>query len=99
MPEAAEKHGEHQIDVGADFAKTIATETDVEIVAKPGTEADVPAAPEVLETFGEVRLPKINHEMKAHKLGAAAGDAAIAAEVSIDLPGECVSSEQDGHDI
>src|SRR5712672_567216 len=99
VPQAAEKHGEHEIDVGANFAEAIATKTNVKIVAEPGAEADVPAAPEVLETLRQVGLAKIDHEMEAHELGAAARDAAIAAEVSVDLPSESVSAEQDRHGI
>src|SRR5882724_10189325 len=99
MPQAAEKHGQHQIDIGARLAKAIATEADVKVVAKPSTEADVPAPPEVLQTLCKVRLAKVDHEMEAHELSAAAGDAAVAAEITVNLPGKSVGPEEDGEGV
>src|SRR5260370_11929235 len=99
MPQAAKKHGQHQIDVGAHLAEAIAAQADVKVVAKPSTEADVPAAPEVLQTLCKVRLAKVNHEMETHELGAAAGDAAVAAEITVNLPGKSVGPKQDDEGI
>src|SRR5215470_9552768 len=59
----------------------------------------MPAPPEVLQTAGEIRLPEIEHEMEAQQLGAAASQIAVAAEVAVDLPGECVHSDQDREEV
>src|SRR6267142_1185808 len=99
VPQTAEKHGQHQIDVGALLAKAITTEADVKVVAKPSTEADVPAPPEVLQTLRKVRLAKVDHEMEAHELRAAAGDTAVAAEITVNLPGKGVGPEEDGEGV
>ena len=46
--------------------------------------------------LSQIRLAEVDHEMEAQQLGAAAGDIAVAAEVAVDLPGECIGA--DGHD-
>ena len=99
VPETAEQHGEHEVDVGADFAEAIASKRNIEIIAEPGAEADVPATPEILKAFGEIGLAEIHHEVKAKKLRAAAGDTAVAAEVSVNLPSESERAEEHGHGV
>ena len=54
----------------------------------------MPAAPEILEAGGEVRLAEVDHEVEAEQLSAAAGDVAVAAEIPVDLEGEGVGAEQ-----
>src|ERR1700756_859541 len=46
VPEAGENHGHEKILDGFPFAGPAAAHGDVQIVAKPGAQADVPAAPE-----------------------------------------------------
>ena len=48
VPEAAEDHRQHQVAVGPQRAAAAAAQRDVEVVAQPVREADVPAVPEVL---------------------------------------------------
>src|SRR5579863_9511498 len=52
MPQAAKQHGGHQVGIGAHAPLAVAAEGYVEVVAQPGAEADVPAAPEVLQALG-----------------------------------------------
>src|SRR5690606_27516404 len=47
VPEAAQEHGGHEVELGAHRALAVAAQGDVEVVAEPGGEADVPAAPEL----------------------------------------------------
>ena len=47
VPQAAEQHRQHEIDVRPSRAAAVATERDVQIVAQPGAEADVPPLPEI----------------------------------------------------
>src|SRR5689334_12908514 len=54
----------------------------------------MPAAPEVLNTLREIRLPEVDHEVKSHELRAATRDAAVAAKVSIYLPRKCIHAKQ-----
>ena len=59
----------------------------------------MPSSPEILKTLGKVRLSEVNHEVEAEKLSAAASNAAVAAEITIDLPGEGICSEQHRHGV
>ena len=99
VPEAAEQHRRQQVAVGLTFAETIAAERNVQVVAEPRAQADVPAAPEALQTRRQVRLPEVHHEVKAEELRAAARDIAVAAEVTVDLPGEGVRADEGARDV
>src|SRR5207245_238098 len=55
--------------------------------------------PEVLQTLCQVRLAKVDHEMETHELRAAAGDTAVAAEITINLPGKSVGPKDDGEGV
>src|ERR1700746_270512 len=55
MPETAEQHRREQIEVSARRTVTVAAERNVEIVAQPRRQCDVPAPPEVREADGRVR--------------------------------------------
>src|SRR4051812_44475608 len=97
VPEAANHHRQQEVAVCLALTVPVAAKRDVEIVAQPGAQADVPAAPEVLQARRQVRLAEIDHEVEAEELGAAAGDVAVAAEVAVDLPGERVGADGDDH--
>src|SRR5258708_3530681 len=94
MPETGENHSDEEISRGFPLAMCTSAERNVQIIAKPGAQADVPAAPEILKTIGEEGLAEIDHEMEAQQLSASARDIAVTAEVSINLPGKRVRSEQ-----
>src|SRR5262249_16789513 len=94
VPQPAEQHGEKQIAIGATAALRVTSEGNIEIVAQPSAQADVPASPEVLEALREIRLAEVDHEMEAAQLRGPAGDVAVAAEVAVDLPGERVRSDE-----
>ena len=94
MPEAADDHREHQVAVGAALAAAVAAEGDVEVIAEPGREADVPAAPEILRAGREVGQVEIQHQLEAQALGDAPGDVGVAGEVAVDLEGEGVDRQQ-----
>ena len=76
-----------------DFTLAIAAERDIEVIAQPCAEADVPATPEFLKCLGKIRLAEIDHEMKSENLSRAPGNIAVAAEVSVNLPGESIGSQ------
>lgn len=46
MPEPAQDHGEHEIEVRTDASFLISSERDIEVIPQPGRKTDVPAAPE-----------------------------------------------------
>src|SRR5271170_3703492 len=94
MPQAAEQHGQQEVAIGLAFSVSIPAQWNVQIIAEPGAQTDVPAPPEILNAVGQVRLAEIHHKMKAHELGASPGNAAVTAEVAINLPSEGIRSQR-----
>jgi len=76
-----------------------AAQGNVQVIAEPGTQANVPAPPKVLQPPGQKRLPEVDHEMKAQQLCAATCDIAVAAKVSIYLPSKRIRSDQNNPKI
>ena len=95
MPQAAENHGHKLIKIHAPTAATVAPHRNVEVVAKPGGEGDVPTAPEVGDTVGLVGGAEVGGNLEAHPEGDANGDVAVAGEVAIELQGIAI----DAHEI
>src|SRR5262249_23112037 len=93
MPEPAEQHGDDEIAIAV---LSIPAERDIEIVAQPRAQADVPPMPEIAQTRGEIRLSEIHGEVKAEHLGAAARDVAVAREIPVDLPREGIRADERG---
>ena len=75
---------------------TVAAQRDVEVVAQPLRQADVPAMPEVPERRREIGRGEIRHEFDAHRARHAARHLAVAGEVEVDLAAEAEHGEDDG---
>ncbi len=88
VPEASEQHGEAKIRVSARDAAAISAQRDIEIVAQPGGERDVPALPEVGESRRCVRVAKVIRQGEAEAHGDADRARRIAGEVAKDLARE-----------
>ncbi len=95
VPEAAEEHGDEDVDRDPPLAPAVATERNVEIVAQPERERDVPAPPEVLEVERGVRPPEVDREPEAEQQGDADGHVGVPAEVRVDLDGVPPDGEED----
>jgi len=65
VPQAAEQHGEEEIHVCAGVAQAVAAERDVQVVAQPGGERDVPAPPELARVAREVGLLEVEGQLVA----------------------------------
>ncbi len=87
MPQAAEEHGQEQVAVGLEGAAAVAAQADVEVVAQPGRQADVPAPPELGDRLADVGLVEVLHEAEAHHQAEADGHVAVAGEVEVELRG------------
>ena len=85
VPQTAEQEDDHDVERPTANAHTTAAKGDIEIVAEPAGERDVPAVPELADATAEVGGAEVVHEVVAHGLGAAEGDGAVAEEVAIDL--------------
>ena len=68
----------------------IAAQRDVEIVAQPARQRDVPALPEVGWRLRQVGREEVARELDAEQLGQTARDVGVGREVAIDLRGEGV---------
>src|SRR5204862_8105001 len=55
VPQAAEKEHGYQVAVLAAAADAVAAQRDIEVVAEPRRERQVPAPPEILNACGDVR--------------------------------------------
>ena len=87
VPEAADDHDGHEVEVGAGGAEAVATEGDVEVVAEEGGEGDVPAAPELGDGGGFVGGVEVFDEVEAEEFGEADGHVGVGGEVEVDLEG------------
>src|ERR1700749_667431 len=88
VPETADQHGEEQAEEGAPFAVAVATQRDVQVVAQPGGEGDVPAPPEIREAPRAVGIAEVVRELEAEAEREADGAQRVAGEVTVDLAGE-----------
>src|SRR5436189_4775303 len=85
MPETSQQHRQEEIRVGAEFALPVTTQTDVEVVAQPGGEADVPAAPEIARVERGVGQVEIDHNVEAQHARQSARQVRVTGEVTVDL--------------
>ena len=74
-----------QVDVGAPRAAAVAAERDVEVVAQPRRQADVPAPPELLEVRAAIRRAEVLGQREAEHLRRADRDVGVRREVEVDL--------------
>ena len=63
----------------------VPAQRNVDVVAQPGGEADVPAPPELADVGGEVGKPEVQHQLEAEPARRAARDVGVAGEVAVDL--------------
>ena len=95
VPEAAEEHRQQQVPIRDRGTAPAAAERDVQVVAQPARERDVPAAPEILQRHGRVGRVEVERELEAEQEGDADGDVRVAGEVGIDLHRVRVDRDQD----
>jgi len=94
VPQAAEQHGQEEVQVGAGGAATVAAERDVEVVAQPGRQGDVPALPELARTRRQVGPVEVLRQPDSEEARESDGHVAVAREVEVDLVGVGVDAEQ-----
>src|SRR5260370_39133554 len=80
VPETSENHGDEEITRGLPLATSASAKRNVQGIAKPGAQADVPATPEILKTSGEEGLAEIDNNMEAQQVSASARDILVTTE-------------------
>src|SRR5215475_12674158 len=88
VPKSAKEHGAHERKVGTARTVPVAAERYVQVVAQPGRERDVPAAPEVREPHCRIRETEIVRHRKAETQRRADRGSGVAGEIAEDLPAE-----------
>src|SRR5437588_6042590 len=99
MPKTSQNHGNYKVSRGFPPAAGTASQWNVQVIAEPGAQTDVPAPPKLLQAMRQIGLPEVDHEMEAQQLGATSRNIAVATEVAIDLPGKRVGSDQNNPEI
>src|SRR5438105_9450758 len=88
VPQAAEEHRRQQVDALAGKAFPVAAKgTDIEIIAQPAGQADVPAAPEILERPRAIGLVEIDRKTVTQQGRNSDRHVAIGGEIAVDLHG------------
>src|SRR5262245_49375030 len=85
MPETAQQHGEHQVDVSPERAPSVSSERNIEVILQEPRQRHVPARPEFLDGSRKIRPVKVLGPAKAESQAQAAGDIGISGEIEIDL--------------
>ena len=88
VPQPAHQEDDHDVHVLARRALAVATQRDVQVVAEPRRQRDVPPPPELRHRLREVRAVEILHQLEPHHLRRPHGNRRIAAEVAVYLHGE-----------
>ena len=88
MPQAADQHGQHQGEVSAHATMAVATQRNVQIVAQPGRQRDVPASPEVRKPDRRVGKTEVVRHGEAQTECRADGGGRVAGEIAEDLAAE-----------
>ena len=94
MPEAAQEEDYEGVPYDFRLAAPAAAKRDVDVVAEPRCEGDMPAAPEFRDVAAQIRYLEILYQPDAEKLGASDGDVGIAREVAVNLEGEEYGPQQ-----
>src|SRR6202000_275307 len=73
-------------------------ERNVNVIAKPCRQADVPSRPEIAQARGKIRIVEVQDEIEPQDLGDAAGHVGVAAEIEEYLPrkGKCRAGQRSG---
>ena len=85
VPQSAQQHRQEQVAVGPDAALAVAAQRNVEVVAQPRRERDVPPPPELGDRRRLVGCVEVLREAEAQQQGDADGHVRIAREVAVDL--------------
>ncbi len=88
MPKSGDEKDDKRVANLLYGATPTAAQRDIEIIAKPCRERNMPTPPKFGNVACEIRVRKVAHERNPEKASAPNRDIAVAREVSIDLEGE-----------
>src|SRR5262245_27932540 len=85
VPEHADAHGEEELHALARHALAIPTERNVDVVANPERQRHVPAAPEVADASGDVRVVEVFRQPEAGEQTQADDQVRVPGEGEVEL--------------
>jgi hypothetical protein len=94
MPQPAQQHRNHQVEVRAEFSFFIAAQRDVEVVAQPGGQRNMPPLPEVLDGDGLVRAPEVFGQLKPEQQRQTDRHVGIPGKIAVNLDRVAVYAHQ-----
>ncbi len=94
VPQPSQQHGHDQIEIGTEPALPVAAQRDVQVVAQPRRQGDVPTPPELRHTGRLVGGTEVIGKLEPQEKGDANGHVAVAGEVAIDLQGVAIHPQQ-----
>ncbi len=93
VPESADKEYDHDVDVFPECSLSVTAQGNIEVIAEPGRQRNVPPMPEFTDAPGKIGLSEIVHETKSHDLSAPLCNQGVGRKVTVDL----YSEEKCGH--
>ena len=94
VPESTEEHGDHEIEMLTHFALAVAAQGDIDIVAQPRGERDVPSVPELGDIQRTVREVEVDTQVESHDAAQTDCHVAVTREVTVDLHREAKHRHQ-----
>ncbi len=88
VPKSADEENNQSVAHNLPLAAPAAAERDVDVVAKPGGERNMPSAPELCHIAREIREGEVSHQPKAEQPCRPDCNIGVSREVSVDLEGE-----------
>ena len=85
VPQPADEHAQHHIDLGARPAVAVAAQRDVDVVADKARQRHMPTGPEVLHIERQVGLAKVDWQGVAQQQGQTGHNEGVAAEIQKNL--------------
>ncbi len=94
VPQSCHSHRQQTVEVGAQTVVAVASERNVQVVAEPCGERDVPSAPELREVGRLVRKTEVVLQTYSQQCRQSDAYVAVAGEVAIDLHGVAQHSHE-----
>lgn len=88
MPQTTENKGQQAVENLAQGTTLGTAQGDINIIANPGTEANMPAPPEVGDIVGAIREIEISRQPDSQHSGNTNSDITIAGKIKIYAPGQ-----------
>ena len=85
VPESGKEEYDYQIQVGSVFTLLVTAQRDVEIFPEPGSQRDMPSAPELGNGGRHVRVIKVFKELESKHFSQADSHIRVSGEIVIDL--------------